>query len=97
MPLPEDEDAWENLNIMFATTRGTVRRNKLSDFQQVNRNGKIAMKLEDDDGIVGVETCTEDATVLLTSANGQAIRFPVTDIRVFAGRNSGRGSWNKSC
>lgn len=88
LPLPEDEESWENLDIMFATTRGTVRRNKLSDFQLVNRNGKIAMKLEDGDGIVGVETCTEDATVLLTSSKGQAIRFPVTDIRVFAGRNS---------
>jgi len=88
MPLPEDEDSWDNLNIMFATRRGTVRRNKLSDFRLVNRNGKIAMKLEEGDGIVGVETCVEDATVLLTSAMGQAIRFPVTDIRVFAGRNS---------
>ncbi len=88
MPLPEDEDSWDNLNIMFATKQGTVRRNKLSDFQQVNRNGKIAMKLEGEDGIVGVDTCTEDATVLLTSAKGQAIRFKVTDIRVFAGRNS---------
>ena len=88
MPLPEDEDSWENLDIMFATTRGTVRRNKLSDFIQVNRNGKIAMKLEDGDGIVGVETCTEDATVLLTSLQGQCIRFPVTDVRVFTGRNS---------
>ncbi len=88
MPLPEDEDSWENLNIMFATTQGTVRRNKLSDFQLVNRNGKIAMKLEGEDGIVGVDTCTEDATVLLTTAKGQAIRFKVTDIRVFAGRNS---------
>lgn len=88
MPLPEDEDSWDNLNIMFATTQGTVRRNKLSDFKLVNRNGKIAMKLEGDDGIVGVDTCTEDATVLLTSAKGQSIRFKVTDIRVFAGRNS---------
>ncbi len=88
MPLPEDEDSWDNLNIMFATTQGTVRRNKLSDFKLVNRNGKIAMKLEGEDGIVGVDTCTEDATVLLTSAKGQAIRFKVTDIRVFAGRNS---------
>ncbi len=88
MPLPEDEDSWENLNIMFATTQGTVRRNKLSDFQLVNRNGKIAMKLEGEDGIVGVDTCTEDATALLTTAKGQAIRFKVTDIRVFAGRNS---------
>ncbi|MCB1385270.1 MAG: DNA gyrase subunit A [Nitratireductor sp.] len=88
MPLPEDENSWENLDIMFATTRGTVRRNKLSDFTQVNRNGKIAMKLDEGDAIAGVETCTEDATVLLTSLKGQCIRFPVTDIRVFAGRNS---------
>ena len=88
LPLPEDEESWENLDIMFATTRGTVRRNKLSDFQLVNRNGKIAMKLVEGDGIVGVETCTEDATVLLTTSRGQAIRFPVTDVRVFAGRNS---------
>ncbi len=88
MPLPEDEDSWGELDIMFATTRGTVRRNKLSDFVQVNRNGKIAMKLEGEDGIVGVETCSEDATVLLTTGKGQAIRFPVSDIRVFTGRNS---------
>jgi DNA gyrase subunit A len=88
MPLPEDEESWNELDIMFATTRGTVRRNKLSDFVQVNRNGKIAMKLDEGDGIVGVDTCVEDATVLLTSAKGQAIRFPVTDIRVFTGRNS---------
>jgi DNA gyrase subunit A len=74
---------------MFATTRGTVRRNKLSDFVQVNRNGKIAMKLEDDsDEILEVYTCTEDDDVVLTSAAGQCIRFPVTDVRVFAGRNS---------
>jgi len=88
MPLPEDEESWNDLDIMFATTRGTVRRNKLSDFVQVNRNGKIAMKLDEGDGIVGVDTCVEDATVLLTSAKGQCIRFPVTDIRVFTGRNS---------
>ncbi|MFZ1814109.1 MAG: DNA gyrase subunit A [Rhizobiaceae bacterium] len=88
MPLPEEEESWDQLDVMFATTQGTVRRNKLSDFTQVNRNGKIAMKLEGDDGIVGVETCTEDATVLLTSALGQCIRFPVDDVRVFAGRNS---------
>lgn len=89
MPLPEDEDSWANLDVMFATTRGTVRRNKLSDFVQVNRNGKIAMKLEDEsDEILSVETCTEFDDVLLTAAGGQCIRFPVTDVRVFAGRNS---------
>jgi len=88
LPLPEDEDSWANLDVMFATVRGTVRRNKLSDFVQINRNGKIAMKLEDGDGIVGVDTCSEHDDVMLTTATGQCIRFPVNDVRVFAGRNS---------
>jgi len=89
MPLPEDETSWENLDVMFSTTRGTVRRNKLSDFVQVNRNGKIAMKLEEEgDEILSVETCTELDDVLLTTALGQCIRFSVDDVRVFAGRNS---------
>jgi DNA gyrase subunit A len=88
LPLPEDEESWANLDVMFSTTRGTVRRNKLSDFVQVNRNGKIAMKLDDEDHILNVETCTEHDDVVLTTALGQCIRFPVTDVRVFAGRNS---------
>ncbi|MCM2399586.1 DNA gyrase subunit A [Rhizobium sp. S153] len=97
MPLPEDESTWDNLDVMFSTTRGTVRRNKLSDFVQVNRNGKIAMKLEEEgDEILSVETCTAPNhdlgipgdDVLLTTALGQAIRFPVDEVRVFAGRNS---------
>ncbi|MGB3387958.1 MAG: DNA gyrase subunit A [Pseudaminobacter sp.] len=89
MPLPEDEASWGELDVMFATTRGTVRRNKLSDFIQVNRNGKIAMKLDEEgDEILGVETCTENDDVLLTVASGQCIRFRVGDVRVFAGRNS---------
>ena len=88
MPLPEDEDSWANLDVMFATTRGTVRRNKLSDFVQVNRNGKIAMKLDDTDSILNVETCSDAHDVLLTTALGQCIRFSVGDVRVFAGRNS---------
>jgi DNA gyrase subunit A len=75
--------------VIFATTNGTVRRNKLSDFVQVNRNGKIAMKLEEDGAeILNVATCSENDDVLLTTSLGQCIRFPVTDIRVFAGRNS---------
>lgn len=90
MPLPEDEESWGELDVMFATTRGTMRRNKLSDFTQVNRNGKIAMKFEEGSGdeILAVHTCSEDDDVLLTTALGQCIRFQVTDIRVFAGRNS---------
>ncbi|TIR37675.1 MAG: DNA gyrase subunit A, partial [Mesorhizobium sp.] len=89
MPLPEDETSWGELDVMFATTRGTVRRNKLSDFVQVNRNGKIAMKLEEEgDEILGVETCTDNDDVLLTASSGQCIRFSVSDVRVFQSRNS---------
>ncbi|MGI4768694.1 MAG: DNA gyrase C-terminal beta-propeller domain-containing protein, partial [Janthinobacterium lividum] len=88
MPLPEDESAWANLDVVFATTRGTVRRNKLSDFSQVNRAGKIAMKLDDGESIVDVQICSEHDDVLLTTAQGQCIRFAVTDVRVFKGRDS---------
>ena len=89
LPLPEDEESWSELDVLFATRAGTVRRNKLSDFVQVNRNGKIAMKLdEENDAIVGVDTCDTDKDILLTTSAGQCIRFSVTDIRVFAGRNS---------
>ena len=88
LPLPEDEGSWDKLDVMFATNNGTVRRNKLSDFIEVRQNGKIAMKLEEQDRIVGVEVCGERHDVLLTTAEGQAIRFPVTDVRVFKGRES---------
>jgi DNA gyrase subunit A len=88
MPLPEDESTWDKLDVMFATTRGTVRRNKLSDFADVRRSGIIAMKLDDGDAFVDVQICKEDDDVLLTSAGGQCIRFAVTDVRVFTGRTS---------
>jgi len=88
MPLPEDEKTWADLDVMFATTRGTVRRNKLSDFVDVRRSGIIAMKLSEGEAIVDVQICTERDDVLLTSAAGQCIRFPVTDVRVFQGRTS---------
>jgi DNA gyrase subunit A len=88
MPLPEDEQTWAQLDVMFATTRGTVRRNKLSDFADVRRSGIIAMKLAEGEGIVDVQICTERDDVLLTTASGQCIRFPVTDVRVFQGRTS---------
>ena len=88
MPLPEDESTWDKLDVMFATTRGTVRRNKLSDFVDVRRSGIIAMKLDEGDAIVDVQICTEDDDVLLTSAGGQCIRFAVNDVRVFQGRTS---------
>lgn len=88
MPLPEDESTWGNLDVMFATTGGNVRRNKLSDFVDVRRSGIIAMKLDDSEAIVDVQICTERDDVLLTAAGGQCIRFPVTDVRVFTGRTS---------
>jgi DNA gyrase subunit A len=88
LPLPEDEGSWAKLDVMFATNYGSVRRNKLSDFIEVRQNGKIAMKLDPGDRIVGVGVCGENDDVLLTSADGQAIRFPVTDVRVFKGRES---------
>jgi DNA gyrase subunit A len=88
MPLPEDESSWGNLDVMFATTGGNVRRNKLSDFVDVRHSGIIAMKLDDEEAIVDVQICTERDDVLLTAAGGQCIRFPVTDVRVFTGRTS---------
>ncbi len=88
MPLPEDEATWDKLDVMFATTRGTVRRNKLSDFADVRRSGIIAMKLDEGDSIVDVQICTDNDDVLLTSAAGQCIRFAVDDVRVFQGRTS---------
>ena len=88
MPLPEDEASWEALDVMFATTRGTVRRNKLSDFAQVNRAGKLAMRLDEGERIVDVQICSDKDDVLLTTARGQCIRFAVDDVRVFKGRDS---------
>jgi len=89
MPMPEDESTWGDMFVMFATSRGGVRRNQLSDFTHVMANGKIAMKLEAEDGrLVSVRVCTEDDDVLLSSAKGKCIRFPVTDVRVFSGRTS---------
>jgi DNA gyrase subunit A len=88
LPLPEDEATWDGYDIMFATRSGDVRRNKLSDFATVNRAGKIAMKLDDGDAIVGVALCTEDQDVLLTTADARCIRFAVDEVRVFKGRDS---------
>ena len=88
MPLPEDESTWDTLDVMFATTGGNVRRNKLSDFVDVRRSGIIAMKLDEGESIVDVQIATEHDDVLLTAGGGQCIRFPVTDVRVFQGRSS---------
>ncbi len=88
MHLPEDEKTWAQLDVMFATTKGSVRRNKLSDFVEVRRSGIIAMRLSPGEAIVDVAICTEKDDVLLTSAGGQCIRFPVPEVRVFTGRTS---------
>jgi len=88
MPLPEDEDSWEDLFVVFATASGNVRRNRLSDFVRVKANGKIAMKLDDDDRLIGVATCDEADDVLLATTGAKCIRFRLTDVRVFQGRNS---------
>ncbi|MBV8736374.1 MAG: DNA gyrase subunit A [Alphaproteobacteria bacterium] len=91
MPLPEDEEGWTDLTVMFATANGYVRRNALSDFGDVRANGKIAMKFEGDDAddrLIAVATCTDAHDVLLATRNGRAIRFPVGDVRVFVGRSS---------
>jgi DNA gyrase subunit A len=91
MPLPEDEASWADLTVMFATAGGYVRRNALSDFSDIRANGKIAMKFEGedaDDRLIAVATCTEADDVMLATRNGKAIRFPVGDVRVFAGRSS---------
>lgn len=93
LALPEDEATWGGLDVMFATRSGSVRRNKLSDFVDVRRNGKIAMKLDPNelggrDGIIGVSVCNADQDVLLTTAAGRCIRFSVDEVRVFASRDS---------
>jgi DNA gyrase subunit A len=88
LALPEDEATWDALDVMFATRSGGVRRNKLSDFVQINRNGKIAMKLDEGDSIVGVSLCTSADDVLLSTSNGRAIRFAADDVRVFMSRDS---------
>jgi len=88
MALPEDEESWAELDIMFASRSGGVRRNSLSDFTRVNRNGKIAMKPDEGDGIVDVRVVTEDDDLMLTTALGKSIRFRTTDVRRFVGRTS---------
>ncbi len=88
MALPKDESTWSQYHVMFATSFGNVRRNELSDFTNVNKAGKIAMKPDEGEKIIGVQMCTENDDVLLTSNSGRCIRFPVTGVRVFRSRNS---------
>ena len=91
MPVDRDEKEWDDLQIMFATSAGTVRRNRLSDFTNVMRNGKIAMKFEDENQgtkLINARICSEDDDIMLVTNTGRAIRFPTTEVRVFNSRNS---------
>ena len=88
LPLPEDESTWGRFQVLFATRSGHVRRNELSDFANIQKTGKIAMNLDPDDGIVGVQLCGANDDVLLTTLRAKSIRFSITDIRIFKGRES---------
>ena len=88
MPFPEDESEWKNLNIVFATMNGKVRKNKLEDFSSISASGKIAMKLDTNDKIIGVKICKDDQDIILGTKNGKCIRFESKKLRVFKGRSS---------
>ena len=88
MPLPEDEAEWKNLMVIFATSKGNVRKNSLEDFININNSGKIAMKLDQDDKIIGVKICKDDQDILLSTQNGKCIRFKSKKLRLFKGRSS---------
>ena len=88
MPMPEDEKEWANMFIMFATSKGNVRRNRLSDFTQIRSSGKKAISLDEGENLIAVQPCYDNQDVLLATREGKSIRFSVTDIRVFVGRDS---------
>ncbi len=88
MPLPEDETEWKNMMVIFVTAKGNVRKNTLEDFVNINNSGKIAMKLDEDDKIIGVKICKEDQDILLSTQFGKCIRFKSKKLRLFKGRSS---------
>jgi len=88
MPFPENENDWKNLQIVFATSQGKIRKNNLEDFSSINAGGKIAMKLDNNDKIVGVEICKNNQDIMLSTNNGKCIRFESKKLRVFKGRSS---------
>ena len=88
MPFPEDESEWKNLQIVFATSKGKIRKNNLEDFSSINTSGKIAMKLDNDDKIIGVKICKEDQDIILSTNLGKCIRFESKKLRIFKGRSS---------
>ena len=88
LALPEDESLWDSLSIAFATSNGNIRRNSMDQFVDIRSSGKIAMKLEGDEALIGVNLCNEQDDIMLSTKNGKSIRFPVTSLRVFQSRNS---------
>ena len=88
MPFPEEESEWKNLQIVFATAKGKIRKNNLEDFSSISSSGKIAMKLDNDDKIIGVKICKEDQDIILSSRLGKCIRFESKKLRIFKGRSS---------
>ena len=88
MPLPEDEEEWKNLKVIFVTANGNIRKNSLEDFLNINQSGKIAMKLNDNDKIVGVKICSDEQDILLSTKFGKCIRFMSSKLRLFKGRSS---------
>ena len=88
MPLPEDENEWKNFMVIFATAKGNVRKNSLEDFVNINNSGKIAMKLDQEDKIIGVKICKDDQDILLSTQFGKCIRFKSKKLRLFKGRSS---------
>jgi DNA gyrase subunit A len=88
MPLPEDENEWKKLLVIFVTAKGNVRKNTLEDFSNINTNGKIAMKLDEDDKIIGVKICRDDQDIMLSTKSGKCIRFMSKKLRLFKGRSS---------
>jgi DNA gyrase subunit A len=88
MPFPETDSEWKNLNIVFATAKGKIRKNNLEDFSSINASGKIAMKLDSNDKILGVKICNDNQDIILNTKFGKCIRFESKKLRVFKGRSS---------
>ena len=88
MPMPSEKDSWNDLQILFATKNGNVRRNQLNDFVNIRQNGKIAMKLHNDDELVSVLPCNTTDNFFLATRLGKAIRCDINDVRIFVGRDS---------
>ena len=88
MPFPADDVDKKNMHIIFATSKGKIRKNNLEDFSSINASGKIAMKLDSDDKIIGVKICTDDQDIMLNTKFGKCIRFESKKLRVFKGRSS---------